>query len=278
MTYFGFLLRFLLPPILILAALTFWGGRRSPTYANYWRAFPLWKTLALFVAVAVIYTTPWDNYLVATGVWWYDSRLVTGLTIGWVPIEEYTFFVLQTIFTGLWLILISRAVNLSSARTSSGHTLRRFAWIIPTVFWVLSTTILASGWKPATYLTLILSWGLLPVIIQLAFGADILWKRRSIVLLGILPTSLYLGLVDRLAILAGTWTIDPVQTLGMTIGGVLPLEELVFFFMTNILLVFGMVLFLDIESQARLQSLVRRADRLTGSWRLKNDPSQDPQI
>ncbi len=246
--------------------------------ASYWRSIPLWKTLSLFVAVALIYTTPWDNYLVATGVWWYDSRLVTGLTLGWVPIEEYTFFILQTLFTGLWLSLISPAFKQDGARASSGHTLRRFAWIIPAVLWVLSTILLTSGWKPTTYLTLILSWGLLPVIVQLAFGADILWKRRSIVLLGILPTSLYLGLVDSLAILAGTWTINPDETLGMLIGRVLPLEELIFFFITNIMLVFGMVLFLDVESQARLQSIVRTAARLTGSWRFKNDPSQDPQI
>lgn len=278
MTYFGFLLRFLLPPILILTALTYWRVRRSTMRASYWRSIPLWKTLSLFVAVALIYTTPWDNYLVATGVWWYDSRLVTGLTLGWVPIEEYTFFILQTLFTGLWLSLISPAFKQDGARASSGHTLRRFAWIIPAVFWLLSTILLTSGWKPATYLTLILSWGLLPVIVQLAFGADILWKRRLIVLLGILPTSLYLGLVDSLAIQAGTWTINPGQTMGIIIGGVLPLEELIFFFITNIMLVFGMVLFLDVESQARLQSIVRTAARLTGGWRFKNDPSQDPQI
>ena len=51
--------------------------------------------------VAVLYTTPWDNYLVATGVWWYDPHLVAGLVLGWVPIEEYTFFILQTLAMGL---------------------------------------------------------------------------------------------------------------------------------------------------------------------------------
>lgn len=276
MTYFGFLFRFLLLPTLLLIALTIWQFRRRPARAQTWRSIPLWKTLALFIFVAVVYTTPWDNYLVATNVWWYDPALVTGLTIGWVPIEEYTFFVLQTIFTGLWLNLIMRSANQKTERPGSGR-FNWFAWLIVALLWVLSTTILVSGWEPGTYLTLILSWGLLPVIVQLAFGADILWKRREILLLGILPNSLYLGLADSLAIQAGTWTIDPEQTLGILIGGVLPLEELTFFFMTNVLLVFGMVLFLDKASEARLNRLVHLAARLTGGWQLKSKTSRDPQ-
>jgi lycopene cyclase domain-containing protein len=58
--------------------------------------------------IAVVYTTPWDNYLVATGVWWYDPQLVTGLVLGWVPIEEYTFFIVQPILAGLWLLMLMR--------------------------------------------------------------------------------------------------------------------------------------------------------------------------
>ncbi len=52
--------------------------------------------------VAVVYTAPWDNYLVATGVWYYNPRLVLNWTIGYVPVEEYLFFVLQTFLTGLF--------------------------------------------------------------------------------------------------------------------------------------------------------------------------------
>src|SRR5205085_4477808 len=56
--------------------------------------------------IAVVYTTPWDNYLVASGVWYYDPRLVLNVTLGYVPLEEYLFFILQTCLTGLvvfWL-------------------------------------------------------------------------------------------------------------------------------------------------------------------------------
>jgi lycopene cyclase domain-containing protein len=51
--------------------------------------------------VALVYTTPWDNAIIAMGVWGYDPALVWGITLGWVPLEEYLFYVLQTILTGL---------------------------------------------------------------------------------------------------------------------------------------------------------------------------------
>ena len=65
------------------------------------------------ILVAVTYTTPWDNYLVATGVWWYDENLVTGVTFGYVPIKEYTFFVVQTVLTGMWMIWLLQRPFLS---------------------------------------------------------------------------------------------------------------------------------------------------------------------
>ncbi|MEJ2750438.1 MAG: lycopene cyclase domain-containing protein, partial [Anaerolineae bacterium] len=91
MTYFGFLLRFLLIPIVILLGLLVWDRWRGRETAVSLRAWPVSWAIGLHILVALIYTTPWDNYLVATNVWWYDPALVTGITLGWVPIEEYTF-------------------------------------------------------------------------------------------------------------------------------------------------------------------------------------------
>jgi lycopene beta-cyclase len=77
-----------------------------------WRLRRLWRIeLAMLVglaAIAVIYTTPWDNYLVATGVWSYDPQLVLNHTIGYVPVEEYAFFILQAFLTGLFGVWLSR--------------------------------------------------------------------------------------------------------------------------------------------------------------------------
>ena len=58
--------------------------------------------IALIAAVALIYTTPWDNYLIMRGVWSYPEGVVFG-TFGYVPIEEYGFMIMQTLLAGaLW--------------------------------------------------------------------------------------------------------------------------------------------------------------------------------
>ena len=108
MTYFGFLARFVVVPIILFVFLNWLAQRRGRTIPDALRGMPAIPTLLAHVLIALIYTTPWDNYLVATRVWWYDPDLVTGIVIGWVPIEEYTFFILQPIMTGLYLLLLAR--------------------------------------------------------------------------------------------------------------------------------------------------------------------------
>ena len=64
--------------------------------------------LLVILLAAVIYTTPWDNYLVATRVWYYDPLLVLNVIFGYVPLEEYLFFILQTLLAGLFTIWLWR--------------------------------------------------------------------------------------------------------------------------------------------------------------------------
>lgn len=256
MTYFGFLLRFLVLPIVVLAGVEFWAFRKRPERAL--AKWPIW----LMAAMAVVYTTPWDNYLVATGVWWYDPALVSGIVFGWVPIEEYAFFVLQPVLTGLWLALWAHtlapsefAEPTSPARRMAG---RWGAFSVVGVLWLVSIGVLVAGWRPGTYLGLELAWALPPMMLQLAFGGDILRRHWKWALAGIVPGTLYLSAVDALAIGAGTWTIDPAQSTGILLGGVLPVEEFVFFLLTNVLVTFGLVLVWAPESRERLLALVTK--------------------
>jgi putative membrane protein len=123
------------------------------------------------------------------------------------------------------------------------------------LFWLVSGVILWSGWAEATYLSLELFWALPPIGLQLAFGADILWRNRRLVFLAIVPPTLFLSAADALAINTGVWTINPEQSLNIFIGGILPVEEMLFFLLTNTLVVFGMVLLWSEASQARLASV-----------------------
>jgi lycopene cyclase domain-containing protein len=256
MTYFGFLTIFLGIPILALAVLAFLDRCVGRQIVEARRGTPFLAALLLHILVAVLYTTPWDNYLVATGVWFYNPALVTGLRIGWVPVEEYTFFVLQTILTGLLLLALARRIR------PDGQTLRGALWYraIPALLlgglWVIVAIRFALGWQTGTYLSLILLWALPPIILQFVFGGDVLWRERRYAGLALLLSTAYLSITDSLAIGSGTWTIAPELSLGVFLWGVLPLEEFIFFLVTNSLIVLGMTLLMAKESRLRLQDVV----------------------
>jgi lycopene cyclase domain-containing protein len=280
MTYFGFLLRFLVIPLVLIGGLTWRDLRRGVTRPLALRNWPAGVVLLVHVVVALLYTTPWDNYLVATGVWWYDPTLVTGITLGWVPLEEYTFFVLQTLTTGLWLLYLARRLPVEDGPVPHHGQARWIATLGAGLIWLAAVAMLLAGWRPGTYLALELTWALPPIMLQLAFGADILWHHRRLVLLSLLPPIFYLCIADALAIAAGTWTINPARSLNVYLGGGLPLEELVFFTLTNALVVFGMVLGLARESRDRIPARIRRLrsgpPEKPGTRRLLSPPLTQP--
>lgn len=259
MTYFGFLTIFLVIPLLILAGLTIRDWRQQRSLPIELRNWPAWLALAAHALVALAYTTPWDNYLVASGVWWYDPELVSGIVLGWVPLEEYLFFILQPIVAGLWLLFLARRLPVETAVKAHSSPIRRNSTLVAGLLWVVAAGALVGlGWAPGTYLALILAWALPPIMLQLAFAADILWQHRRLLLVTLVSVTLYLSAADALAIASGTWTINPALSLQIYLGGILPLEEFLFFLITNILLGFGMVLVLARQSQARLEAGLKR--------------------
>lgn len=266
MTYLSFLFGFLVIPIISLLVWLLWSSR--------WRffsfAFPIGYSFLLLATLATLYTTPWDNYLVATRVWWYDPALVLGLTIGWVPVEEYLFFILQPVLGGLILLYLfsrKRAFSPVQPHTEdqarnpeelSGVRFRRWSLVIAFAIWVASLATLILGEPATTYLSLELAWALPVIILQLAFGGDILWQQRRKVIFVILLLTVYLSAADALAIQSGVWTINPTKSLGILLGGVLPVEEFVFFLLTNIMVAFGFVLIWTPQSLVRLKGILSR--------------------
>jgi lycopene cyclase domain-containing protein len=115
--------------------------------------------------------------------------------------------------------------------------------------------ILVFQWKPGTYLALELGWAIPPIMLQFGFGADILWKYRRLLFYALVPMTLYLSAADALAISSGTWTIDPAQSLPFRIGGILPIEEFIFFFITNVLCIFGITLVMASETPERFEEI-----------------------
>lgn len=245
MTYARFLVTFLLPPIVGLIFVLRRRLRRRE-----------WGWLAALMLIALAYTAAWDNYLVASDVWEYDLRLVTGITIGWVPIEEYAFFLLQPLLIGLWALCLGRRLP-AARRDSDDRPIRARATSMLGVVWLAGVATLAVGWEPVTYLGLILAWALPPLGLQMAFGADILWDQRGAVVLTILIGTVYLSLADAIAIGEGTWTINPGNSLPLSLGGILPVEEAVFFLLTNSLVAFAVALLRSERSRKRLDQYLR---------------------
>jgi len=97
MTYLGFLLIFLVPPIVLLLLLLRGTLRRAQ-----------WTALALLTLIALLYTSPWDNYLVIRGVWTFDREKILNVFIWHVPLEEYVFYMLQVLMSGLFVVWLLR--------------------------------------------------------------------------------------------------------------------------------------------------------------------------
>ena len=110
-------------------------------------------------------------------------------------------------------------------------------------------------WGHSTYLILILGWAGPVIVIQWLLGTDLLIRRWKVLIPGILLPTLYLTFIDSFALRSGTWTISPLQSLNIVLPIIgVPLEEAIFFLVTNTLLIQGMILFLE---RARLKARVR---------------------
>ena len=253
MTYFGFLLRFLVIPVIIFFLIYLFDEKNKKHISDFKNGWAVWIAIGIHILLALIYTTPWDNYLVATGVWYYNPQLVTGIVIGYVPIEEYTFFVLETFFVGLWWYFLARRLDFKVEKFVPSQKIRFGSFAVLFIFWIIFTVLFFVGPLSLTYLSIIFFWALPAIAPQLLFGADILWRHRKLVALTILPMTLYLSVVDSLAITASTWTIAPGHSTGIFLSGVLPIEEAIFFLVTITLVTFGMTLFLAEETQVRMQ-------------------------
>jgi len=255
MTYFDFLLKFLATPLVILLVVRLIDGRQEEPVSGFLSGRVVWLAICLHVFLALLYTTPWDNYLVATRVWYYNPGLISRIILGWVPIEEYSFFVLETLLAGLWWWFLMRKIKVTTEFRPRKNT-RVISTASLGAVWILSIMVFISGCQPGTYLSLIVAWALPPITLQLAYGADILWHYRKIIALTIIPIFLYISTADAIAISSGIWTINSARSLGFLIGP-LPIEEAVFFLSTTMIIVFGLALFLADVGRLRWRIISR---------------------
>ncbi len=257
MTYLQFHFLFTIPPILVMLAM----APRIRPYLGRRGFIPL---LAV-PPIAFVYTTPWDNYLVWRGIWWYGADRVVG-TIGYVPVEEYLFFILQPILTGLFTLhVLARRRDRVAVGCEGGDgagpgaggpgTLRGLRLEPPTsrpglvrVAGALPWFVLGGvgavllGTTPGLYMGLILAWACPVVGLMWLYLGPELWRHVHVLGLAVGVPTLYLWIADAIAIAQGIWTISPEYTFGLNPFG-LPIEEATFFLVTNVLSAIGVLLF-----------------------------------
>lgn len=238
MSYWFFHLVFILPVIGVLL------------YVNSRAGVPVLPRfrlgLGLIAGMALVYTTPWDNYLIYRGVWsYYPDRVSEAWRIGYVPLEEYCFFLLQPILTSLYLRWFAQRDRISVGvwLTDSARDWAPRCWggSASLLIGALGAWALWHG-ERWTYFGLILAWASPVLALQWFYGGDHLWRIRRLFGASLISATVYLCVVDRIAIDWQIWSISPRYSTGWNLLG-LPLEEALFFVVTNLLVLQGLLLF-----------------------------------
>ena len=237
LTYLQFHLVFTIPPLIILGWLAV---RRDRAWLD-WQSL---SGLAILIFLAVVYTTPWTNLMIPEGVWWYGEDVVL-TTIWHTPLEEYMFFVLQTSLTAFWLFQFLDVRDLPLAIPTHHRVVGILAGLgISTLGWsFLQTT-------ATYYLGSILFWAGPIFAIQWGFGLTYLIRERRKVLVAVGVPTLYLWVADWIAISLGVWSISGTHTTGIGLAN-LPVEEALFFLVTNVFVVQGIVLYVWVLARLR---------------------------
>lgn len=228
MNYLEFHLFFTLPILLLLSYRAYRlpeGKRRH-----------LKSGILLMTLVAVTYTLPWDSYLIEQGVWFYGEDAVHSWVAG-VPLGEFLFFNIQTVGTGLLLYNIGFDSSETDAKIFGDLGLA-----VPFILLSLIGLWLVVIGGRFFYLGAILGWAIPVIALQWLYGGQKLLEERSLISKAVVFPSLYLWVIDRTALGLQIWKIAKETRTGLEIFG-LPVEEALFFVVTNIMVVQGLVLY-----------------------------------
>ena len=93
----------------------------------------------------------------------------------------------------------------------------------------------------ATYVIFELAWSLPVIALQWAVGFKTLWGRHRTLIVALIIATVYLTCTDAVAIAHGIWTLHRGRILGIYLGNV-PLEEAIFFLVTNTMVIQSVLL------------------------------------
>jgi lycopene cyclase domain-containing protein len=239
-TYLRFHLIFNLPLLVLLVALNWpepWTGEEI-------------LALGLVLAAVMIFTTPWDNFAAKWGIWGFPREKYS-LRIGYLPVEEYAFFLLQSVNVMLAIRALFRFVP--DWQTGQVTGVGRWtliclaASVIPWVFVVIQLRWLRRRAGPRVNYAIHLAWFLPVIYLQWILAPPLFLGHAGLLALASAFFGIYYTLADLVAVRAGTWFFDERQITGLKLGGVLPWEEIAFFFLTSLLVAQSYLLLLPAD-------------------------------
>jgi lycopene cyclase domain-containing protein len=240
MTYLRFHLLFNLPVLLALAGLnafTPWLHEELPA--------PVLVLLAV-----IVFTSPWDNLAAKWGIWGFPREKYS-LRLGYLPVEEYAFFILQSVN----VMLAVRALFhfFPALETGQETDPGELTWIclgasvVPWAVVAVQFVWLRRKAGPRVNYAVHLAW-FLPVIYAQWVIAPYLFLDHAVLLALVTAAfGVYYTLADLAAVRAGTWFFDEKQITGAKLAGVLPWEEIAFFFLTSLLVAQSYLLLLPAD-------------------------------
>ncbi|KAJ3104115.1 hypothetical protein HDU96_009056 [Phlyctochytrium bullatum] len=269
LTYAEVHLYYTLPPILLL----FLVARPFVSATEFWK-------VALLSTIAVVYTTPWDNYIIYKGAWTYPKDRVMAV-LGVVPVEEYAFFIIQTVFTSLFTLLMQRW-ELPLPHLRKVNSL--FRWGVLLLFaaqFGLGCAMLFTEWFLPTfgrtkddcfYMGILLAWTAPVLALQWTVAGTYLCNRFASTSISIILPTFYLAWVDHQCLKQQVWQISDDRTLGVMVTNHLPLEEATFFFLVNCMIVFGLMAIDQTLAIIRLGEANRhRVSTISQDWTQRQD-------
>ncbi len=189
------------------------------------------------LAAVLVFTCPWDNDAARRGIWGFpDGRYWR--KIAHLPFEEYLFFVWQSVNVMLFTAWVLRAFPQwrSGAATPVGPLTGAAVLAVGAAWFLagrwLKARGLSSRWNYARHL---LYWFLPVLAIQWAVAPFLFAELLPVLAAAALFWGTYYVVADVVAVRAGVWTFDPAQITGHRLLGILPWEEIAFFYLTSLL-------------------------------------------
>jgi lycopene cyclase domain-containing protein len=229
MNYFGFHLVFNLPVLAVLGFLAKKNGFGGSDGI----------AMLCVLLVSVVFAAFWDTHAIRSGIWSFPKGKVSA-RIGVIPVEEYLFFIVQSVQAVLLVHVFERMFGpMAPPRFTGAGPITTVAAVLIALFSILAAHRSSHRFGAGTrfhYAYHLASWFVPMLLLQWLLAWQLLLPHILPILASTALLSFYLSVADVAAIQERIWVLDEKQITGHKILGVLAWEEVAFFVIANLVL------------------------------------------